>query len=63
MLAHMWEQISVDKRDLPFSILVEQHHFADLLPVPYPLSGFSTSPSSQPFTLVGLGLPFPNVLS
>ena len=50
------------RRDLPFSVLAEQHRFDDLLPRPYPLPGFSTSPSFQPFAPVVLGLPFLTVL-
>ena len=60
---HMGKGILMDKRDLPFSVLAEQHHFADLLPVPYLLPMSSESPSFRPFAPVGLGLPFPTVLS
>ena len=63
MFAYMGERISMDKRDLPFFVLAEQHRFADLLAMPYPLPGFSASPSFQPFAPIGLGLPFPNALS
>ena len=48
----------MDRRDLPFSIPGEQHYFADLLPVLYPLLVFLTFPSFSPFALVGLGWPF-----
>ena len=51
------------RRGFPFSVLAEQHRFADLLAMPYPLPGFSASPSFQPFAPIGLGLPFPNALS
>ena len=55
MLAYIWERIPMDKRDLTFSILAEQHHFVGLLLVPYPLLRFSASPSFQSFAPVGLG--------
>ena len=62
MFVHMGEGIHVGRRDLPFSVLAEKYRLVDLLPVPYPLLGFSTSPSLQPFALAILGLPFLNVL-
>ena len=46
----------MDKRDLPFSALVKQHCFVDLLLVPYLLLGFLVIPLFLPITPVGLGL-------
>ena len=63
MFTHMGEQILVGKRGLPFSVLAERHHFADLLLVPYLLPMSSASPSFRLFAPVGLGLPFLTVLS
>ena len=62
MLAHIGEWILVGRRDLPFSILVERYHFANLPPVPYLLPMSSAFPSFLPTTHVGLGLPFLTVL-
>ena len=56
MLAHMWERIPMDKRDLPFSVLTERHCFADLLPVPYLLLGFLVILLFLPIAPIGLGL-------
>ena len=63
MLAHIGERIPMDKRDLPFSVLVERHRFVDPLLAPYLLPMFVASPSFQPFAPIGFGLPFLTVLS
>ena len=56
MLAHMWERIPMDKRDLPFSVLAERHCFIVLLPVPYLLLGFVVILLFLSIAPVGLGL-------
>ena len=56
MLTHMWERIPIDKRDFPFSVLVERHYFVVLLPMSYLLLGFLIIPLFLPIALVGLDL-------
>ena len=46
----------MDKRDLPFSALVERHCFVDPLSVPYLLLGFLIASLFLPIAPVGLGL-------